>query len=371
MSRNTEEQNQVLGASRPLMDPFPAGLSCSHRSREWLDPDGSPEDCEHKGRWQRHTALHLPSSETCTKCAGSVEFLQCQTQEHLITFTSSIKIRCRHHPQDTSGSVTGERCSSMTELTPPQTSATKPNIMKESARGSAYQHISTQMQHTPCHYMDEKSIRHCQKMVYLRDARGRCSWRHLLGRRYWGTYWALLSAFTYLTFTQVLCAFLAVLPKGLLVALGCNQLLVNRGKCGKETCHRSSPGEQRHGNIMLPGWSSWCFHALKLASLLTPVYYSQSNQSETSAAFKGRIQNSKNIGNASLTIFNMQPQDTGIYTCEVFNPGDASGVAEKSVTVSVLGLTHGDCRVSFLLMLELQFSVQTNDSFQKKILYSP
>uniref|UniRef100_A0A8D2KZN9 V-set and immunoglobulin domain-containing protein 1 n=1 Tax=Varanus komodoensis TaxID=61221 RepID=A0A8D2KZN9_VARKO len=79
----------------------------------------------------------------------------------------------------------------------------------------------------------------------------------------------------------------------------------------------------------------WSFYSAKLKST-SLVYYSQSNQSETSAAFKGRIQNSKNIGNASLTIFNMQPQDTGIYTCEVFNPGDASGVAEKSVTVSVL-----------------------------------
>ncbi|XP_044283114.1 V-set and immunoglobulin domain-containing protein 1 [Varanus komodoensis] len=161
--------------------------------------------------------LTVPQKTVSTRAGGNVTLL-CTYQApklapNVLVQWSFYSAKLKSTSLDTSGSVTGERCSSMTELTPPQTSATKPNIMKESARGSA---------------------------------------------------------------------------SGL------------------------------------------------IQSFVQQVYYSQSNQSETSAAFKGRIQNSKNIGNASLTIFNMQPQDTGIYTCEVFNPGDASGVAEKSVTVSVL-----------------------------------
>ncbi|XP_061455028.1 V-set and immunoglobulin domain-containing protein 1 [Rhineura floridana] len=99
--------------------------------------------------------------------------------------------------------------------------------------------------HSPCHYMDEKSISHCRKTVYMTDARGRCSWRY-------------------------------------------------------------------------------------------KIYYWQQGQSYSYGHFKGRIQGASSSGNASITIFNMQPSETGIYTCEVFNPADTNAQNEKSVSVGVL-----------------------------------
>jgi len=52
--------------------------------------------------------------------------------------------------------------------------------------------------------------------------------------------------------------------------------------------------------------------------------------------FKGRIRVANNMGNATLSIVNMQPSDTGVYGCMVFNPNDTNNEAEKSVSVSVL-----------------------------------
>ncbi|XP_037764819.1 V-set and immunoglobulin domain-containing protein 1 isoform X3 [Chelonia mydas] len=102
--------------------------------------------------------------------------------------------------------------------------------------------------HSPCRKiqsMDEKSVNHCQKMVYVTDARGRCSWKH-------------------------------------------------------------------------------------------QIYYFQNGQAYEYGEFKNRINGTTNQGNASITISNMQPSDTGFYTCEVFNPQDSSGRNQKSVAVSVL-----------------------------------
>ncbi|XP_067405813.1 V-set and immunoglobulin domain-containing protein 1 [Emydura macquarii macquarii] len=102
--------------------------------------------------------------------------------------------------------------------------------------------------HFPCHNiqsMDEKSVNHCQKTVYVTDARGRCSWKH-------------------------------------------------------------------------------------------QIYYFQNGQAYEYGAFKNRINGSTNQGNASIIISNMQPSDTGFYTCEVFNPQDSNGQNQKSVAVSVL-----------------------------------
>ncbi|XP_062998123.1 V-set and immunoglobulin domain-containing protein 1 [Elgaria multicarinata webbii] len=79
----------------------------------------------------------------------------------------------------------------------------------------------------------------------------------------------------------------------------------------------------------------WSFYSARQKNS-TSVYYSQSGVSYTSPAFKGRIQIANSTGNATLTIFNMQSWETGIYTCEVLNPGGAGGQSEKSISVSVL-----------------------------------
>ncbi|XP_021261812.1 V-set and immunoglobulin domain-containing protein 1 isoform X1 [Numida meleagris] len=101
---------------------------------------------------------------------------------------------------------------------------------------------------SPCHgilSMDEKSISQCQKMVYVTDARGRCSWRY-------------------------------------------------------------------------------------------KIYYYSEGQSYSYGEFKDRITAATSPGNASITISNMQPSDTGSYTCEVFSPQDGAGQSQKSVIVNVL-----------------------------------
>ncbi|XP_021152452.1 V-set and immunoglobulin domain-containing protein 1 isoform X1 [Columba livia] len=93
--------------------------------------------------------------------------------------------------------------------------------------------------------MDEKSVSHCQKMVYVTDARGRCSWRY-------------------------------------------------------------------------------------------KIYYYSEGQSYSYGEFKNRITAATSPGNASITISNMQPSDTGSYTCEVFSPQGDAGQSQKSVIVNVL-----------------------------------
>ncbi|XP_062440630.1 V-set and immunoglobulin domain-containing protein 1 [Rhea pennata] len=101
---------------------------------------------------------------------------------------------------------------------------------------------------SPCAYiqsMDEKSVSHCQKMVYVTDARGRCSWTH-------------------------------------------------------------------------------------------KIYYYSGGESYSYGEFKNRIKAGTGPGNASITIFNMQPSETGSYTCEVFSPQADGGQSQKSVIVNVL-----------------------------------
>ncbi|XP_030904140.2 V-set and immunoglobulin domain-containing protein 1 [Melopsittacus undulatus] len=114
---------------------------------------------------------------------------------------------------------------------------------------SFYSAKETQL-HTrsPCHgilSMDEKSVSHCQKMVHVTDARGRCSWRY-------------------------------------------------------------------------------------------KIYYYSEGQSYSYGEFKNRITPATGPGNASITISNMQPSDTGSYTCEVFSPQGDAGQSQKSVIVNVL-----------------------------------
>lgn len=70
---------------------------------------------------------------------------------------------------------------------------------------------------------------------------------------------------------------------------------------------------------------------------LSQIYYYSGGQSYSYGAFKDRITASTTPGNASITISNMQPSDTGSYTCEVFSPQGDAGQSQKSVIVSVLG----------------------------------
>ncbi|KFQ24404.1 V-set and immunoglobulin domain-containing protein 1, partial [Merops nubicus] len=79
----------------------------------------------------------------------------------------------------------------------------------------------------------------------------------------------------------------------------------------------------------------WSFYSAKEMQLHT-IYYYLGGQSYTYGAFKNRITAATGPGNASITISNMQPSDTGSYTCEVFSPQGDSGQSQKSVIVSVL-----------------------------------
>ncbi|NXR07761.1 VSIG1 protein, partial [Semnornis frantzii] len=69
---------------------------------------------------------------------------------------------------------------------------------------------------------------------------------------------------------------------------------------------------------------------------LSQIYYYSGGQSYTYGEFKNRITAATGSGNASITISNMQPSDTGSYTCEVFSPQGDAGQSQKSVIVNVL-----------------------------------
>ncbi|NXM05376.1 VSIG1 protein, partial [Tyrannus savana] len=79
----------------------------------------------------------------------------------------------------------------------------------------------------------------------------------------------------------------------------------------------------------------WSFYSAKESQLHT-IYYYSGGQSYSYGAFKNRITAATSPGNASITISNMQPSDTGSYTCEVFSPQGDAGQSQKSVIVSVL-----------------------------------
>ncbi|XP_058514954.1 V-set and immunoglobulin domain-containing protein 1 [Ochotona princeps] len=66
------------------------------------------------------------------------------------------------------------------------------------------------------------------------------------------------------------------------------------------------------------------------------IYYSEGGQAAAIGQFKGRIIAASNPGNASITISNMQPADSGIYICDVNNPPDFVGVNQGTLNVSVL-----------------------------------
>ncbi|NWU98883.1 VSIG1 protein, partial [Upupa epops] len=79
----------------------------------------------------------------------------------------------------------------------------------------------------------------------------------------------------------------------------------------------------------------WSFYSARENQLHT-IYYYSGGQSYSYGEFKNRITAETAPGNASITISNMQPSDTGSYTCEVFSPQDNAGGSQKSVIVSVL-----------------------------------
>ncbi|XP_040855643.1 V-set and immunoglobulin domain-containing protein 1 isoform X1 [Ochotona curzoniae] len=71
-------------------------------------------------------------------------------------------------------------------------------------------------------------------------------------------------------------------------------------------------------------------------SWTSQIYYSEGGQAAAIGQFKGRIIAASNPGNASITISNMQPADSGIYICDVNNPPDFVGVNQGTLNVSVL-----------------------------------
>ncbi|XP_055583299.1 V-set and immunoglobulin domain-containing protein 1 [Falco cherrug] len=79
----------------------------------------------------------------------------------------------------------------------------------------------------------------------------------------------------------------------------------------------------------------WSFYSAKESQLHT-IYYCSEGQSYSYGQFKNRITAATGPGNASITISNMQPSDTGAYTCEVFSPLGDTGQSQKTVIVSVL-----------------------------------
>ncbi|XP_061214115.1 V-set and immunoglobulin domain-containing protein 1 [Neopsephotus bourkii] len=94
-------------------------------------------------------------------------------------------------------------------------------------------------------------------------------------------------------------------------------------------CTYTSSGSM--GNFFI----QWSFYSAKETQLHTIYYYSE-GQSYSYGEFKNRITAATGPGNASITISNMQPSDTGSYTCEVFSPQGDAGQSQKSVIVNVL-----------------------------------
>ncbi|XP_021261813.1 V-set and immunoglobulin domain-containing protein 1 isoform X2 [Numida meleagris] len=106
---------------------------------------------------------------------------------------------------------------------------------------------------------------------------------------------------------------------------------VNVKTGGNATLLCTYTSSQPLGNFFI----QWSFYSAKESQLHTIYYYSE-GQSYSYGEFKDRITAATSPGNASITISNMQPSDTGSYTCEVFSPQDGAGQSQKSVIVNVL-----------------------------------
>ncbi|XP_038040234.1 V-set and immunoglobulin domain-containing protein 1 isoform X1 [Anas platyrhynchos] len=107
--------------------------------------------------------------------------------------------------------------------------------------------------------------------------------------------------------------------------------IVNVTTGGNATLLCTYTSSQPLGNFFI----QWSFYSAKESQLHT-IYYYSGGQSYSYGEFKNRITAATGPGNASITISNMQPSDTGSYTCEVFSPLNDAGQSQKSVIVNVL-----------------------------------
>ncbi|KAJ0061843.1 hypothetical protein NL108_012498 [Boleophthalmus pectinirostris] len=96
---------------------------------------------------------------------------------------------------------------------------------------------------------------------------------------------------------------------------------------------------------------------------MTPqqLYYYQAGKDLITQPYEGRIQpplSPATSYNASIIIRNMQPADSGVYTCEVHNYPDVAGQSQVSIVVNVLEKpsqpycsVHGDVETGHLVTL--------------------
>ncbi|XP_005367401.1 V-set and immunoglobulin domain-containing protein 1 isoform X1 [Microtus ochrogaster] len=71
-------------------------------------------------------------------------------------------------------------------------------------------------------------------------------------------------------------------------------------------------------------------------SWTSQIYYYEGGQASAIGQFKDRIIGSTNPENASITILQMQPADSGVYICDVNNPPDFVGKNQGILAVTVL-----------------------------------
>lgn len=70
------------------------------------------------------------------------------------------------------------------------------------------------------------------------------------------------------------------------------------------------------------------------------VYYYLSGTVDIATSYEGRVQppfSPATTKNASIIIRNIQPSDTGVYSCQVHNLPDVEGVSEADIFVLVFG----------------------------------
>ncbi|XP_035035158.2 V-set and immunoglobulin domain-containing protein 1-like [Hippoglossus stenolepis] len=94
---------------------------------------------------------------------------------------------------------------------------------------------------------------------------------------------------------------------------------------------------------------------------LKQIYYYQSGKDVIAKPYEGRIQPPSSPGttkNASITIRNMQPSDSGVYSCEVHNFPDVNGKSQANIGVNVherpsppYCAVHGDVESGHLVTL--------------------
>ncbi|KAM3911066.1 V-set and immunoglobulin domain-containing protein 1 [Leptodactylus fuscus] len=67
----------------------------------------------------------------------------------------------------------------------------------------------------------------------------------------------------------------------------------------------------------------------------TPVFAYQNGQPYPMGRFENRVRSSNSTGNATITITNMQPQDSGFYSCQVSNFPENPGQGQVQLIVQV------------------------------------